>query len=350
MLSNRCKTVDLVKKMVERKIDEKKAHLVETLQDRNTYPHETKKTINTKETNVSWVFLTGDYAYKMKKAIRFGDVLDYSTLSKRKQACEDELTLNKRLAPKMYLNVVPLTEDGKINGDGEIIEYLVKMKEYPQEQLLSNIVEEKGKLSNEVIIKIAKEIAHFHQENVAFPKFDYHDTIYEKWDENFRTTKEYASFPYNKDLAGRVYDFIKRNKDFWGTRVDHKRIVDGHGDLQLKNIFLHDDNSITIFDCIEFNKMLRIQDVLEEIAFLAMDLEFNNLHDLSTLFVRTYCDEIDMQMKLSNPLLSFYKCYRAYVRAKVHYSAYMQSTDEDDSSKNLTLARKYLSLAEQYQF
>ena len=141
------------------------------------------------------------------------------------------------------------------------------------DSLLSNIIQRDTILQNETIEEIAKTIAQFHKENIIYPTFSIYDNIYEKWDENFRTTRSYNDFPFNENLAKRVYKFLEDNQDFWGKRKENGKIIDGHGDLILANIF-EVDGEITIFDCIEFNKSLRIQDILEEVAFLSMDLDF----------------------------------------------------------------------------
>ena len=323
--------------------------VVNKLLDPTSYPHETRSKIKLIETNISWVFLTGKYAYKMKKSIQFGEVLDFSTLENRKSMCENEIIFNKRLASSMYLGVEEVDETGKIDSEGQTIEYLVKMKEIPQNSLLSNKLEELGTLSNNTIKRIAKKVANFHKKNVVFPDFSIYDSIYEKWDENFRTTRQYPNFPYDKNLVERVYSFLEKNKSVWEERKDSGKIVEGHGDLILANIFDF-ENEIIIFDCIEFNKMLRVQDVLEEASFLAMDLDYHNLKNLADLYLQTYLNEMKDKMQITSPFIQFYKSYRAFVRAKVNCSLSQQNVSKEEKKQLLQITEKYMNLASSYGF
>ncbi len=323
--------------------------ILNKLLDPSAYSHETELEIVLIETNISWVFLTGPFAYKMKKDIKFGEVLDFSTIKKRLEACKNEIVLNRRLAPDVYLSVEGIDKDGNLSNKGELVEYLVKMKQLPQESLLSFKIENEKSLRNATIKNIAKKIAEFHQKNIVYPDYSHYESIFEKWDENFRTTKKYANFPYDVKLENRVYEYLERNKDFWEKRKDLGKIVDGHGDLILSNIFEYDDK-IVIFDCIEFNEMLRIQDVLEELAFLAMDLDFNGLNKQSELFLSTYFEETKDKMEQSSPFMQFYKSYRAYVRAKVYCSLSLQDISPSEKDQFLYLTEKYRELASSYIF
>ncbi len=323
--------------------------IVEKLKLTDTYDEKVEGPIRVIETNVHWVFLTGHFAYKMKKKIKFGDVLDFSTLKLRKEACENEIKLNSRLAKDLYIGVVPFTNDGRINGEGEVIEYLIKMKELPQDLLLSNIIRNKNKLTKEIIEKIVNKIVEFHNRNIYQKEIDVYENIFEKWDENFRTTIDYKGFPFDKKFSDRVYGFLRNNREFWVNRLEEKRIIDGHGDLQTRNIFIKDDD-IIIFDCIEFNESLRIQDILEEIAFLAMDLDNFGLKKESQYLIKKYAEQIGEKKENIKKMIPFYKSYRAYVRAKVHYSTFLYSYIEEEREVNYNLALQYLKLAKKYHF
>ncbi len=323
--------------------------VVKKLTDPANYPHETESEIKVIETNISWVFLTGLYAYKMKKNIKFGDVLDFSTLENRQIVCQNEITLNKRLAPSIYLGVEAVAENGKINHTGKPVEYLVKMKQLPQDSLLSNKLKDSGSIEKSTIRRIANTVAEFHKKNAVYPEFSIFDSIYEKWDENFRTTRKYPNFPYDDNLEKRVYNFLKNNKNFWEERKGLDKIVDGHGDLILANIFEH-ENEILIFDCIEFNEMLRIQDILEEVSFLAMDLDYFGLNALSDLYLQTYLENMKDEMLISSPFIQFYKSYRAYVRAKVNCSLSLQDIPEKEKELLMETTEKYMKLATSYEF
>ncbi len=322
---------------------------VELLSKPSTYPHETDVEIQVIETNISWVFLTGSHAYKMKKEIKFGEILDFSTLEKRHIACENEIIFNKRLAPSIYLEYVSLNSDLQISGQGLPIEYLVKMKQLEQEDLLLEKVIRGEEISDTLLVTLANVIFKFHQRNVIDPSFSVFETIYEKWDENFRTTRTYPNFPFDRDLEKRVYQFLEKNKTYFEKRGIEKKIVDGHGDLILANIFKSEE-SVIIFDCIEFNEMLRIQDILEEVAFLAMDLDFHEMRKKSDLFLSSYLEKTDENLTPSSPILSFYKSYRAYVRAKVYFSQSLQEQSEQKKTEVEELSLKYMELASSYHF
>ncbi|MHA1198287.1 MAG: hypothetical protein ACTSQF_02950 [Candidatus Heimdallarchaeaceae archaeon] len=322
---------------------------VELLSKPSTYPHDTNLNIQVIETNISWVFLTGSFAYKMKKEIKFGEILDFSTLEKRSTACENEIIFNRRLAPSIYLESVTVTSDSKISGKGSPIEYLVKMKQLDQNDLLLEKVNKGESISNDLLIDLAKTIFDFHQKNTIIPEFSVFENIFEKWDENFRTTKSYPNFPFDEDLEKRVYRFLENHKSYFEKRSEAGKIVDGHGDLILANIF-KSDKGVIIFDCIEFNEMLRIQDILEEISFLAMDLDFHEMAQKSHLFLSSYLKQADENIIPDSPIINFYKSYRAYVRAKVYFSQSLQEQSTQRKEEIVDLASKYMKLSSSYRF
>lgn len=323
--------------------------VVKKLRDPSAYPHEVLENISVIETNISWIFLTGKYAYKMKKSIRFGDVLDFTSLEKRHKTTKAEIVLNKRMAPDLYLSVEMVNSQGKIGLTSNPIEYLVKMVQLPQTSLLLNILKDKGSIENNILQKIAEEVSRFHKQNIIYPEFSIYDSIFEKWDENFRTTKTYLGFPYDESLKNRVYKFLEANKKIFDKRKEEGKIVDGHGDLIVGNIF-YNQNKVIIFDCIEFNEMLRIQDILEEIAFLSMDLDFHKHVRLSEFFIQQYMKSMEEKIESNIELLEFYKSYRAYVRAKVYYSLALQEDSENQKKEQESLSSEYMILAASYKF
>ncbi|MHA1866136.1 MAG: hypothetical protein ACTSVB_04120 [Candidatus Heimdallarchaeaceae archaeon] len=325
--------------------------IVEELTNPEIYNHDVQEPIRVIETNVSWVFLTGKFAYKMKKTIKFGDVLDFSTLQKRYNASMQEIELNRRLAPELYVGLVSFTSDKKIDGEGDVIEYLVKMKEIQQEKLLINLLQ-KRPLDKTLISKIVEIVSEFHKKNIYRKEIKVFENIFEKWDENFRTTQKYENFPFDNSFANKVYSFMEKNRIFWDKRQNEGKIVDGHGDLQLRNIFV-DNGKIVIFDCIEFNESLRIQDILEEISFLAMDLDYHNKRKEAKYLLEKYLTLMHENPSKVKEFVNFYKSYRAYVRSKVYYSMYLHSLDnyEDEAQNELrTISLKYLKLAVSYKF
>jgi len=293
--------------------------VVEALLKRETY-EEDPGHIDMCQTHISFVFLTRNFVYKVKKAVNFG-FLDFSTLEKRRFFCEKEVELNRRLCPDMYLNVASInkSETIKVNGKGESIEYAVKMKRLPQEKIMTKLLEE-GEVNGDLVDEIAKVIADFHakaQTNERISEFGTLTTIGTNWTENFNQTEEYIGTTLTaeefKMIREYVENFMNRKKLLFEKRVAEGKIRDCHGDIHSGNIFIAD--KIYIFDAIEFNDRFRYSDVVADIAFLAMDLEFRNRRDLSKVLVNKYI-EYSGDHELTR-LLSFYKCYRAYVRGKV---------------------------------
>lgn len=272
------------------------------------------------QTHISYVFLTDRYAYKMKKAVNFGFV-DFTTLEKRKFFCEKELELNRRLCEDLYLEVVPINESEgiRIKGTGNTVEYAVKMRRMPQERMLSKLFE-RNEVDNRLIDRIAKIIAEFHSKaetNQRISKFGTLATIETNWEENFDQTEDFVGKTITKEnfefVRKKVREFMASNSSMFEKRIAEGRIRDCHGDIHSGNIFVTD--RIYIFDAIEFNDRLRYSDVASDVAFLAMDLDFKRRLDLANLLAERY-------IRYSgdsgvNALLSFYKCYRAYVRGKV---------------------------------
>ena len=248
------------------------------------YDHEVKK-IEIRETHISWVFLTGSYAYKVKKSVKFGDILDFSTLEKRKEFCEKEIELNSRFSSEIYLDTFIIDDSGKINGPGEVIEYGVKMKQLPEKYLLINLLENK-EVTETSITKIAEILANFHAKTVKTPEYGELKYIEEKWDENFRTTSEFRTI--DEGFRDKINCFMLGNRGLFKERINENRITDNHGDFQPRNIFVLPDHEVIIFDCIEFNPLLRYGDVAEDVGFLAMDLDFWGERKLSKQFVRDY--------------------------------------------------------------
>jgi len=270
-------------------------------------------------------------------------------LEKRKEACVNEIIFNRRLAPSIYLEYVPLTSDLKITGKGQALEYLVKMKQLDQRDLLLEKVNKGEDISDGLLVSLARTIFNFHQQNIIKPEFSVYENIFEKWDENFRTTRSYPNFPYDGDLEKRVYAFLEKHQYYFEQRSSQGKIVDGHGDLILANIFKSNEDVI-IFDCIEFNETLRIQDIFEEVAFLAMDLDFQKMTRKSNLFLSAYLELTDEDISPDSPFINFYKSYRAYVRAKVYFSQSLQEQTKQKKEDIVSLALKYMHLSSSYEF
>ena len=297
--------------------------LVEALLKPEAYEEETVQ-IELKQTHISFVFLTQKFAYKIKKAVDFG-FLDFSTLEKRHIFCEKELELNRRLCGNMYLEVVPINKSDiiKIKGKGKTVEYAVKMKTISQKKLMNKLLE-KNKITKKIIDQIAGIIAEFHsiiEHKCDAAKLGYDaklDPIVEiNWKENFDQTKPFIEKTISSEefslIQKRIEYFIKNNNGLFKNRMLNGKVKYCHGDIHSGNIFVTD--KIYIFDAIEFNDRIRYSDVTADIGFLAMDLEYKKRPELASFLIERYIEySKDKELK---ELLSFYKCYRAYVRGKV---------------------------------
>ncbi|MGA2309597.1 MAG: phosphotransferase [Candidatus Bathyarchaeia archaeon] len=325
--------------------------VVEALMKPEAYEEQPGK-IEMTQTHISFVFLTSKFVYKVKKAVDLG-FLDFTTLEKRQFFCKKELELNKRLCRGMYLEVVPINRSNmiKIKGEGETVEYAVKMKRMPQEKMMNKLLEE-NKVDNELVDRIAKIIAGFHSKaetNKRISEFGSLVIIETNWKENFEQTWRFVgrtiSLKDFKLVRERVDDFIKRTASFFQKRAEEGRIRDCHGDIHSGNIFVAD--RIYIFDAIEFNERFRYSDVASDIAFLAMDLDFKGRTDLSNFLVKRYV-KYSGDRELTK-ILPFYKCYRAYVRGKVA-NFKLEDPDVSGEEKKVMMkeAKTYFKLASTY--
>jgi len=331
---------------------DKTNELIKFLLNSASYPDPTSM-VTLLQTHISWVFVTDHFAYKIKKPVNFG-FLDFSTLEKRKLNCEREIKLNRRLAPDIYLGLIKFTYDGNqffFDGNGETIEYGVKMKRLKQERMMDQLIKQNA-LTYDMIDAVAKKVADFHKKaetNKKINSFGSLDVIWFNWEENFYQTRDFIGFTLTKHrhsyIMEHIRNFITKNRTLFEKRIEERRIRDCHGDLHSRNICF--DKNVVIYDCIEFNERFRYMDVASEVAFLAMDLDFHNLPEFSNRFVDQYIKESnDPSLKL---LLDFYKCYRAYVRGKVlGFLVNMENVPIDERKENLLNARRYLSLAYKY--
>jgi len=293
--------------------------IVEAMLKPETYSQDPGK-IELIQTHISFVFLTKDYVYKVKKAVNFG-FLDFSTLDKRRLFCKKELELNRRLCPEIYLEVVPIKKSSiiKVAGEGETIEYALKMKRLPQERIMTVLLKE-NRVDKKTIDEIAQIVAQFHssaQTNPEISQFGSLKIVKTNWDENFSQTKKFINQTISQLefqlIQTKINAFLEKNKALFESRITNNRIRDCHGDLHSGNIFITD--KICIFDAIEFNDRFRYSDVAADVAFLSMDLDFQQRSDLANYFIERYLSySKDKQLP---QLLAFYKCYRAYVRGKV---------------------------------
>ncbi len=302
---------------------------------------------------MSFIFLTGEYVYKIKKPVNLG-YLDYTTLEKRHFFCHQELELNRRLCPGAYLAVVPIVgEKGelRIEGQGKAIEYAVKMKQLPQDRMMDALLP-RGQVTLEMVARVAEKLVNFHpkaETNQKIAAFGKLDVIRQNTDENFAQTEKYIGTSITageyQHIKNYTNNFIDSNASLFDKRVREGKIRDCHGDLHAAHVCFTDD--ICIYDCIEFNDRFRYSDVVSEIAFLAMDLDRYQQAGLSRHLVNTYVGLSHDEELLK--LLDFYKCYRAYVRGKVEsFKLDDPYIPEEEKTKVLTAAQSYFELAESY--
>jgi len=328
------------------------SQLIAALSSPLIYPEATLR-VDIVQTQMSCVFLTDEYAYKIKKPVNLGYV-DYTTLEKRRYFCEREIELNRRLCPGAYLGVTPITFNDKkyaFDGDGDVVEYAVRMKRLPDDKLLDHLLRENA-VTPEMMDEVAHKLVDFHrtaETNERIASFGGIATIAQNTEENFSQTQKYFSRSISGSQFNRIRDytrgFIHDHREILERRVKEGRTRDCHGDLHAAHIcFCHD---LCIFDCIEFNERFRYCDVASEVAFLAMDLDRYGRADLGRRFVKEY---ITRSGDTDIPgLLNFYKCYRAYVRGKVaSFKLDDPLVSETDKLESAETARGYFDLALSY--
>lgn len=336
--------------------------LLAAMTDPSFYPHRPAG-VDLIQTHISYVFIAGDEVYKVKKAVDFG-FLDFTTLEKRQYYCREELRLNRRLAPETYLGVAAIREeprtgrlflaagnDGDGAGDGAVVDYAVRMRKIPQERMLKNIIGA-ADFDPRILDAVAEKLADFHRRAETGGRIDEIGgpaTIRHNHEENFAQTEKYIGVTIAADrfefIKNYIFRFMEENRELLAGRVAAHRIRDGHGDLHLEHIVVAGD--IIIFDCIEFNERFRYGDVAAEVAFLAMDLDYNGYPEYADRFVQAYAAAAaDGELR---KLLNFYKCYYAYVRGKViGFRSDDPVIDAAGREEARQLAARYFDLAYTY--
>ena len=300
------------------------------------------------ETHISQIFLTELFVYKLKKPVRF-DFLDYSTLEARKYACEQEVQLNRRLAADVYLGVLPVTANKHgalaIDGEGDIVEWLVKMRRLPQDLIMDHVLDGPNK-SHIDLHKLSERLTNFYK---LAPSLKISVETYARHlGEHVRSNRrELLRSDHGlpealiKRIHGRQLQFMIFEAPLIAKRVRDGHIVDGHGDLRPEHICLEADP--VIFDCVEFNDELRQVDAVDELCFFAMECERFGFPQYGNAIINHYAaatgDFAPQQ------LLAFYKSYRACVRAKIAALRAIQSIGPvREHAKKLAL--KYLEMAD----
>ncbi len=287
-----------------------------------------------KETHISHLFFVGELVYKIKKAVRFS-FLDYSTLLKRRHFLQEELRLNRRLAPSVYLAVMPITLDEsgwRLGGWGQPAEYTLIMRRLPERRMLPFLLES-GQLTADMMRGVAEVLApfHAHAEAVRYPKVSgYPSIVKNQWAENLRDLQPFVGTLIESETMRALERFgdwfIDKHHDLLIRRADDGWIRDVHGDLHGEHVCFAPEG-IQIFDCIEFSSKLRHCDLAAEVAFFIMDLEARGGAAAAQSFLTRYRELLD-DPGLSQ-LLPFYECHRALVRGKVHA---LRSGAEDEAA------------------
>ncbi|MCF6236575.1 MAG: AAA family ATPase [Gammaproteobacteria bacterium] len=328
-------------------------NLIDTLKNPRLYDHPVTK-LEIIETHISWVILTGPYAYKVKKPVDFG-FLDFSSLANRRHYCELELDLNRRLAPDYYLDVVPITgsaQNPALYGRGDVIEYALKMVQFPPNSELDKVLA-LGKLDTHYMDLIAEKIAKFHKiisvakQSQKFGDLQHvHQPVincYQEIRKHLNETEDIQRINALENWSCRAYEDLKK---VFVSRKENGFVRECHGDLHLRNIAMIDDE-IVIFDCIEFNEDLRWNDVISEISFLVMDLDEHKQSALASHFLNRYLELTGDYSGLK--VFRYYLVYRAVVRAMVSCIRWSQGgIHSPDMTSEYQNFQNYLNLAEKY--
>ncbi len=326
--------------------------LIDFMLDPGNYP-EAPLSIEYHETHISQVFVGDRFAYKIKKPVDFG-FLDFTTLEKRRFFCNQEVTLNSRLAPGIYLGVVPIygrDEEHSFMGrkDFCVVEYAVRMKRVPEEKLLYRLIEN-GRLLYRGLEETGRVLGGFHRAATAHRGNPYGgiEAIRANTEENFaqiRTARgPMIDEAFYESLVAYTRDFLKENSELFEARKSGGLVREGHGDLHARHVCLI--HPPVIVDCIEFNERFRIIDVLDDMAFLFMDVEYRGRFDLTSALSTAYFSTIPEAESWG--LLCFYKAYRAVVRGKIEGFTAASIGDESAKATTTLRARNYYLLARYY--
>jgi aminoglycoside phosphotransferase family enzyme len=319
---------------------------VEFLKRATSYPDATR-VVETVETHMSWVFLTRRHAYKLKKPVKLS-FLDYSTLSARRRCIETEFSINQRLAPGVYLDVLPLQRDanGTLNlqGEGMVVEWLLKMKRLPSTAMLHKVVCHSDYTPGQ-LLPAARKLARFYREaeRVRLTGDAYLHHLAARVEENRKVLTD-PSYRLARRQAERIHQiqnsFLQQQAALVAARATQGKIIDGHGDLRPEHVCL--TRPPVIIDRLEIDSLCRAADPLDELALLAMELELLGQADAGDVFIGIY--HKTSKDPCPPPLLAFYKSLRACTRAR--YAAWHL---DDPRVSNTAVwrhkARAYLDLA-----
>ncbi len=331
------------------------AQLIQSLSLPASYSYPVKG-VEVRQTHISVVFLAGEFAYKVKKPMNLG-FLDFGTLEKRRHFCEEEVRLNRRLAPSVYLGVVPITGAGgelRFEGAGDIVEWAVKMERLPEKATLESCLH-RGELSKEMLADLALKLSLFHagaERNERIAAFGRFDVAARNARENFEQSTTHAGLTVSESVFERLRALTERRlselRPLFEERARRGVPCDTHGDLHLDHVYHFPDRTApadwVVVNCIEFNERFRFADPVADMAFLAMDLSLRGWRDLADSFAEDYfrCADDNEGCRL----LPFYTAYRAAIRAKVEGMKLAEKEiPESERARALTKARARWLLA-----
>ena len=331
--------------------------LVEVMMRPEFYP-DSPAQVELKQTHISYVFVAGDFVYKIKKPVHFA-FLDCSRLAQRFHYCREEVRLNARLSPRVYLGVFAILRDAESFVLGPLVEeehpgaveYAVKMRRLPEDRMLDKVIAS-GHADGRTIRAIARRIAKFHATAPSHRAWTYGSalSIWRDIIEDIAQNKDFVGRTLRQDQFTAIDDFCRAFvNSHWralNARAHEGRVREGHGDLRAEHICL-DSNEIDVIDCVEFSERLRYCDAASEIAFLAMDLDRLGAPRLADELVEVYA-EISGDEDLG-VFVPFYKCYRACVRGKVEsLKCFEREVGAAERERAYQLASSYFELASRY--
>jgi aminoglycoside phosphotransferase family enzyme/predicted kinase len=309
--------------------------------------------VELRETHISWVFLHKHTVFKVKKPVSFG-FLDFTDLESRRAACEAEVTLNARLAPNVYLGVVPVTRDElgahQIRGRGAVVDWAVQMRRLP-DAVRADVRLEANQLEWRELESLAVCLARFHAAAPGGEHIDPYgrvESVAKNVRENFAQAhgalQHLVSEAQQQEIEKWQLSFLTQHEPLFNQRIQSGKIRDGHGDLRLEHVYFEEHALPTVIDCIEFNERFRFGDVCADVAFLSMDLAWHGRSDLKERFLAAYARESNDYDLYG--VVDFYESYRAYVRAKVSALGYSSAALAFEVRRRLEAeARRYFLLA-----
>ena len=336
-------------------MDAHERRIVRFLSRRAAYPHAAGR-IERRETHVSHVFLAGEFAYKLKKPVKF-PFLDASTLARRRRFCLLELSLNRRLTSGIYLGVVPVIEQQgslRLGGRGRIIEWLVQMRRLPEARMLDQLVP-RGAVSRADILRIADRLVAFFRRAArsrSISRYGAPQQVAALVLGNLAECRPFLGRLFSEGaraaLESAYRQYLALAEPLLRRRVRQGRIIDGHGDLRCENICLPAGRRapVQIFDCVEFEPAFRCGDMVNDLSFLSMDLEFRDRPDLARALVTRYLRR--SRDPDAERLRLFYQCHRSLVRGKVRGFAWLQQPRTAHGRRVRKLAERHFALAVRY--